>query len=169
MAGGSGLKSAQRLVPGGSFATLPPVFCNVVRGGYVAGFFQWMLRNPLPLCPSVFGSYPEIPGPAVTQRKKRGGRERPPIAGACWSWVVAPAVPPHPPPGDRSRPIYPCGKARIRTRKGGGKRRGRRGPLEPKPARGADRERAPAGPKIGAGCDLESSRRIAQWDGGISS
>ena len=52
------------------------------------------VTHPLPLCASVFGSYPEIPGPTVTQRKERGGRERPPIAGACWSWVVAPAVPP---------------------------------------------------------------------------
>ena len=60
-------------------------------------------------------------------------------------------APAHPPPGDRSRPIYPCGKARIRAETGGGKRLGRRGQLEPGPERNRGRKQAPVGLEGGAG------------------
>ncbi len=71
-------------------------------------------------------------------------------------------APAHPPPGDRSRPIYPCGKARIRAETGGGKRLGRRGQLEPGPERNRGRKQAPVGLEGGAGFDRENGWGIAE-------
>ena len=85
------------------------------------------MTNPLPLCASVFGSCSGIPGPAVTHWKTGGDGSDPPLDTLFEAQAAAPAVPlPVPRGGGRSRPIYPCGKARIQAKAGG--RRGGSGP-----------------------------------------
>ena len=125
---------------------------------------RWYVTNPLPLCPSFFGSYSGIPGPTVTDWKTGGDGSDPPLDTLFESRAPTPVVSlPVPPGGGRSRPIYPCGKARIRAEAEGGKRRDRRGRWN------QDRHQAGAGPEIGPAFDRESGRRIAECEGGITS
>ena len=109
------------------------------------------VAKPPSISPSFFGSSPGIPGPAVTDWKTGGDGSDPPLDTLFESRAPTPGVSlPVPPGGGRSRPIYPCGKARIRAEAEGGKR-------------------APAGPEIGTGFDRESGRRIARCEGGTTS
>ena len=149
---------------GGFLCHIDPYFLPPGQTGVCGRVPRWYVANPLPLVPHSSVLIPGYPARPLRTGRREGTGATPPLDTLFESRAPTPGVSlPVPPGGGRSRPIYPCGKARLRPESEGGKRRGRRGRWN------QDRHQAGAGSEIGPAFDRESGRRIARCEGGITS
>ena len=122
MARESGLRAGPGPNPGRSGGIPTPVSWNRVRGGGIPESGSWVFQNPLPLCPSVFGSYPGIPRPDrdETQQAGRTGAT-PPCRGLLVMGSGPGGAPAHPRLGVAPVRFIPAGRLGFSPKRDAGR------------------------------------------------